>query len=74
MRHQTLAYQRRVPVEAVLARITTDADFRQRVKDDPASALNGLAVNPASAAPGEVVGYWCSQTCVRSCRISCVTK
>jgi hypothetical protein len=75
VRYQTLSDQRRGPVEVILARNTSDPGFRQSLKDDPSTALGGLAVDPSVISSAEVFGYLCRQTCgYLTCRISCVTK
>ena len=67
--------RRREGVEAILSRIATDPDYRRSLRDDPASAMQGLAIDPSAQAPAEVFGLCKSVTCkARTCRISYVTR
>jgi hypothetical protein len=75
MGEQRAWQRRREGVEAILTRIATDPGYRRNLKDDPATALQGLANEPAAEAPAEVFGLCKSVTCqTRSCRISYVTR
>lgn len=74
MHQHDVSRERRAGVEAVLARIAVDPTYRQQLRSDAATALLGLAIDPAAQTPAEVFGFKCLKTCRHTCSITWVPK